>query len=189
VDSSGYLIKHPYINNALNRLLAKWAFKLCTAGGFKIPGFALADDGFLSLYEGQVVAASDWLPQDRAISSVPCPKGPGCALPNPHVRRLASLHAGVHRRGGRPRHAGHREQNGCSMDSAAVVDLVEKQIRLEGTFTLHSETAAKNGGDFDYDLVAVVEGDRSPALWKAVSHTRTGTKKGKTKRTKKQSPW
>ena len=75
VDSSGYLIKHPYINNALNRLLAKWAFKLCTAGGFKIPGFALADDGFLRLYQGQVVAASDWLPQDRAISSVPCTKG------------------------------------------------------------------------------------------------------------------
>ena len=55
VDSSGYLIKHPYINNALNRLLAKWTFKLCTAGGFKIPGFALADDGFLGLYQGQVV--------------------------------------------------------------------------------------------------------------------------------------
>src|SRR5437879_11944066 len=75
VDSSGYLIKHPYINNALNRLLANWTFKLCAAGGFKIPGFALADDGFLALHQGQVVAASDWLPQDRAISSVPCRKG------------------------------------------------------------------------------------------------------------------
>src|SRR5260370_16295935 len=74
VDSSGYLIKHPYINNALNRLLAKRAFKLCTAGGFKIPGFALAVDAFLSLYQGQVVAASDWLPQDRALRSLPCPK-------------------------------------------------------------------------------------------------------------------
>jgi len=42
------------------------------------------------------------------------------------------------------------------------VDLVEKQIRLDGAFTLHSETAAKNGGDFDFDLVAVVEGDRFP---------------------------
>ena len=39
VDSSGYPIKHPYINNALNRLLAKWTFKLCTAGGFKNPRF------------------------------------------------------------------------------------------------------------------------------------------------------
>src|SRR5260221_9393196 len=51
------------------------------------------------------------------------------------------------------------EQNGCSMDREAVVDLVEKQIRLDGAFTLHSENAAKNGGDFDFDLVAVVEGD------------------------------
>ncbi|MCU1295891.1 MAG: hypothetical protein JWO91_169, partial [Acidobacteriaceae bacterium] len=67
-DSSGYLIKHPYLNSVINRVLAKWAFKLCTAGGFKMPGFALADDGFLALYKGEVVTASDWLPEDRAIS-------------------------------------------------------------------------------------------------------------------------
>ena len=30
---------------------------------------------FSALYQGQVVAASDWLPQDRAISSVSCTKG------------------------------------------------------------------------------------------------------------------
>src|SRR6266850_519239 len=162
VDSSGYLIKHPFINNALNRLLAKWAFKLCTAGGFKIPGFALADDGFLSLYQGQVVGASDWLPQDRAISSVQCPKGLVVRYPIrmfedllPYTRvstaEAVALVTQVI-----------EEQNGCSMDSEAVVDLVEKQIRLDGAFTLHSETAAKNGGDFDFDLVAVVEGDRFP---------------------------
>ena len=81
------------------------------------------------------------------------------------------------------------EQNGCSMDSAAVVDLVEKQIRLEGTFTLHSETAAKNGGDFDYDLVAVVEGDRFPRFVESRFAHQDRHEKGKTKRTKKQSPW
>ena len=189
VDSSGYLIKHPYINNALNRLLAKWAFKLCTAGGFKIPGFALADDGFLSLYEGQVVAASDWLPQDRAISSVPCPKGLVVRYPIrmfedllPYTRvsteEAVALVTQVI-----------EEQNGCSIDSGAVVDLVEKQIRLEGTFTLHSETAAKNGGDFDYDLVAVVEGDRFPRFVESRFAHQDRHEKGKTKRTKKQSPW
>ena len=36
------------------------------------------------------------------------PEGFGRALPNPNVRRLASLHAGVHRRGGRPSDASHR---------------------------------------------------------------------------------
>src|SRR5690348_10165953 len=148
VDSSGYLIKHPYVNNALNRLLAKWAFKLSTAGGFKIPGFALADDGFLALYEGQVIAASDWLPPDRAISSVPCPKGLVVRYPIrmfedllPYTRvsteEAVTLVTQVI-----------EEQNGCSIESEAVVDLVEKQIRLDGAFILHSETAAKNGGDF-----------------------------------------
>jgi hypothetical protein len=187
VDSSGYLIKHPYINNALNRLLTKWAFKLCTAGGFKIPGFALADDGFLSLYQGQVVAASDWLPQDRAISSVPCPKGLVVRypirmfedlLPNTRVstEEAVALVTQVI-----------EEQNGCLMDSEAVVDLAEKQIRLDGAFTLHSETAAKNGGDFD--LVAVVEGDRFPRFVESRFAHQERHEKSKSKRTKKQSPW
>ena len=81
------------------------------------------------------------------------------------------------------------EQNGCSMASEAVVDLVEKQIKLEGTFTLHSETAAKNGGDFDFDLVAVVEGDRFPRFVESRFAHQERHEKGKTKRTKKQSPW
>jgi hypothetical protein len=189
VDSSGYLIKHPYINNALNRLLAKWTFKLCTAGGFKIPGFALADDGFLALHQGQVVAASDWLPQDRAISSVLCRKGLVVRYPIrmfedllPYTRvsteeAIARVTDAI------------EEQNGCSIDEQAVVDLVEKQIRLEGTFTLHSETAAKNGGDFDFDLVAVVEGDRFTRFVESRFAHQNRHEKSKTKRTKKQSPW
>ena len=189
VDSSGYLIKHPHINNALNRLLAKWTFKLCTAGGFKIPGFALADDGFLAFYEGQVVAASDWLPQDRAISSVPCPKGLIVRYPIrmfedllPYARvpaeeAVALVTDAI------------EEQNGCSVDPEAAVDLVEKQIKLEGTLVLNSETAAKNGGDFDFDLVAVVEGDRFPRFVESRFAHQDRHGKGKTKHNKKQSPW
>ncbi|HEV2398164.1 MAG TPA: hypothetical protein VGS27_14555 [Candidatus Sulfotelmatobacter sp.] len=189
VDSSGYLIKHPYINNALNRLLAKWTFKLCTAGGFKIPGFALADDGFLSLYQGQVVAASDWLPQDRAISSLPCTKGLVVRYPIrmfedllPYTRvsteeAVALITQAI------------EEQNGCSIDTKAAVDLVKKQIRLEGTLTLHSETAAKNGGDFDFDLVAVVEGERFPCFVESRFAHQDRHEKVKTKHNKKQSPW
>ena len=189
VDSSGYLIKHPYVNNALSRILAKWTFKLCTAGGFKIPGFALADDGFLALHKGQVVAASDWLPQDRAVGSISCTKGLVVRYPIrmfedllPFTRvsteEAASLVMGVI-----------EEQNGCSIDYPAAVDVLEKQIKLEGTLTLHSETAAKNGGDFDFDLVAVVEGDRFPRFVDSRFAFQEWQGKGKTKRTKKQSPW
>jgi len=30
------------------------AYRLCTSGGFRLPGFALADDGYLVLHDGQV---------------------------------------------------------------------------------------------------------------------------------------
>ncbi|MFZ0520613.1 MAG: hypothetical protein WAL95_06295 [Candidatus Acidiferrales bacterium] len=189
VDSSGYLIKHPYINNALNRLLAKWTFKLCTAGGFQIPGFALADDGFLAIHRGQVVAASDWLPEDRAISSLPCRKGLLVRYPIrmfedllPYTRVSTQEAVGLVT-------AAIEEHNGSSIDEQAAVDLVERQIGLEGTFTLHSATAAKNGGDFDFDLVAVVEGDRFPRFLDSRFAHQDRHEKGKTKRAKKQSPW
>ena len=189
VDSSGYLIKHPYINNALNRLLAKWAFKLCTAGGFKIPGFALADDGFLCLYRGHVVAASDWLPQDRAITSVPCTRGLVVRYPIRMFEDLLPFTRVTTEEAVALVTQVIEEQNGCSMDDEAAVDLVEKQIKLGGTLTLHSETAAKNGGDFDFDLVAVVEGDRFPRFVESRFAQQDWHEKGKTKRTKKQSPW
>lgn len=189
VDSSGYLIKHPYINNALNRLLAKWAFKLCTAGGFKIPGFALADDGFLGLYQGRVVAASDWMPQDRAIGSVSCTKGLVVRYPIRMFEDLLPFTRVSTEEAAALVTQAIEEQNGCSMELAAAVDLVEKQIKLGGTLTLHSETAAKNGGDFDFDLVAVVEGDRFPRFVENRFAHQEWHEKGKTKRTKKQSPW
>src|SRR5262245_34172564 len=75
VDPTGYLSKHPYINQQLNKLLARWTFKLCTGGGFRMPAFALADDGILALHDGHVIAASDWLPLDRAITSLPSDRG------------------------------------------------------------------------------------------------------------------
>jgi len=189
VDSSGYLIKHPYINNALNRLLAKWAFKLCTAGGFKIPGFALADDGFLGLYQGRVVAASDWMPQDRAIGSVSCTRGLVVRYPIRMFEDLLPVTRVSTEEAALLVTQAVEEQNGSSMDYAAAVDLVERQIKLDGTLILNSETAAKNGGDFDFDLVAVVEGDRFPRFVESRFAHQGWHEKGKTKRTKKQSPW
>jgi hypothetical protein len=189
VDSSGYLIKHPHINNALNRLLAKWTFKLCTAGGFKIPGFALADDGFLALYNGQVVAASDWLPQDRTMCGVSCAKGLVVRYPIRMFEDLLPVTRVSTEEAVDLVTQAIQEQNGCSMKREAVVDLVEKQIQLDGTLTLNSETAAKNGGDFDFDLVALVEGDRFPRFVGSRFAHQDWHEKGKTKRSKKQSPW
>ena len=35
-------------------------------------GFALADDGYLFLHEGQVVCGSDWIPKTSAIAESVC---------------------------------------------------------------------------------------------------------------------
>ena len=71
-DPTGFFLKHPHINNQLQRILARWAFKICTAGGFTLPAFALSDDGFLFLHNGKVHSGSDWLPEDHALASLGC---------------------------------------------------------------------------------------------------------------------
>ena len=68
-DGSGELTRHPYIHRQLDRLLARWAYKLMTGGGLDLPAFALADDGVLYLDNGKVRSAADWMPRDQAITS------------------------------------------------------------------------------------------------------------------------
>jgi hypothetical protein len=69
-DSTGYWVRHPFVNSHLQRTLAKWAFKLCTAAGFTLPAFALADDGYLVLHDGRVYSGSDWIPEWKALTSL-----------------------------------------------------------------------------------------------------------------------
>jgi hypothetical protein len=74
-DPTGFLVQHPWVNNQLERVLSRWAFKVCTAGGFEMPAFALADDGYLTLHEGKVYSGSDWMPQDRSINALATGRG------------------------------------------------------------------------------------------------------------------
>jgi hypothetical protein len=65
-DASGYIVRHPYVNNQLNKLLARWAFRVATGGGFRLPAFALMDDGYLFLKDGSVLQSMIYLPLPRA---------------------------------------------------------------------------------------------------------------------------
>jgi hypothetical protein len=38
----------------------------------------------------------------------------------------------------------------------------ERQLRMEGTYILHSETAKRNGGDFDFDTICIMPSDQFP---------------------------
>ena len=187
-DSTGYMVRHPFINRQLQRLLAKWAFKLCTSGGFLMPGFTLADDGYLVLHEGEVFWGSDCIPRDRAITSLRCRQGLLVRYPirmkedllpieNLSAQETVNLLSE------------HLRKSGCRMTEPQVLDLFEQQLRLKGTLTLHSETAKRNGGDYDFDQVCVVEGDRFPRFVQDRFAYREQKFNPKHKLEKKQSPW
>jgi hypothetical protein len=187
-DASGEIVRHPYVNNQLNKLLARWAFKTATGGGFRLPAFALLDDGYLFLKDGQMFSGSDWIPEHRAI--VPLASKYGLCVRYP-IRMvddllpfgnlsddeiLAELNKDLCRAS-------------CTLSDAEVRDLVARQLRLEGTYVLHSETAKKNGGDYDFDWICVVEEDRFPRFVKDRFARGLGQQQGKNKANKARDPW
>jgi len=189
IDPTGHLVKHPYINQQLNKLLARWTFKLCTGGGFRMPAFALADDGILALHDGQVIAASDWLPLDRAVTSLSADRGLVVRYP---IRMFEDLLP--YRRMPIGEMVGEiartvQQQGGIRLHPCQIVDLFEGQIFLKGTLTLHSKTAARNGGDFDFDMVCVVEGDKFPGFVEDRFSLKEQTPVEKEKLKKQKSPW
>lgn len=187
-DPTGYLVQHPWVNNQLERTLAKWAFKVCTAGGFEMPAFALADDGYLFLCNGKVCAGSDWLPLDRAINSLATSRGLVVRYP---VRMKEDLlpYTKINAAELRQLLIHDLKQQGVPVPEAVVDQIAQEQLELVGTFTLHSKTAAKNGGDFDFDFVCVVEDDRFPRFVRDCFSYRGKGAIEKIKAKKARSPW
>ena len=187
-DASGEIVRHPYVNNQLNKLLARWAFKTATGGGFRLPAFALMDDGYLFLKDGQMFSGADWIPEHRAIVPLASKHGLCVRYPIRMVDDLlpfgnlsddeifAELNKDLCRAS-------------CTLSDAEVRDLVARQLRLEGTYVLHSETAKKNGGDYDFDWICVVEEDRFPRFVTARFARGLGAQQGKNKANKARDPW
>jgi len=160
-DGTGYMLKHPFVNHHLQKVLARWAYRLCTSGGFRLPGFALADDGYLLSHDGKVFCGSDWIPKDRAIASVASRHGLIVRYP---IRMKEDLlpFENLSLEEVCCQLAADLTGRGCQLPDDDVAALVDHQLRLKGTLTLHSEAAARNGGDFDFDQVCVLEGDKFP---------------------------
>src|SRR3974390_3675219 len=81
------------------------------------------------------------------------------------------------------------EHRGCQLSAEGVAAVAREQLQLRGTLALHSETAARNGGDFDFDMVCLVEDSRFPrfvADRSAYEEQHSVTKK---KNPKPPSPW
>jgi hypothetical protein len=188
-DASGEIVRHPYVNNALNRLLARWAFKTATSGGFRLPAFALADDGYLIADEGRVYAGSDWIPQHQAIAgSLNSPRGLCVRYPIRMFEDLLPIYH-VSPAGLSVRLAEHLEKQGCANAVRVSARITKNQLCLDGTYVLHSETAKKNGGDFDFDWICVVEEGRFPRFVEDRFARGVGQQQGKNKRDKARDPW
>ncbi len=186
-DTSGHIVKHPWVNAQLDKLLARWTFKACTGGAFRLPAFALADDGYLIACDGAIYHGSDWIPEHQAISSLPSPRGLCVRYPIRMFQDLLPIdHASKVELFDRLKKA--LERKGCPNANAAAERITADQLDLEGTYILHSETAKMNGGDFDFDLVGVVEEDRFP-MWVAERFRLTSQALTKTKASKQKHPW
>lgn len=187
-DGEGQISRFPYIANQLNKVLAKWAYKACTGGGIRLPGFTLTDDGFLYDHEGTIYAGSDWIPLNRAVVATESKRslcvrypirGEQDLLPVEHLSTFelrGSLVAEL-------------AKQGCDQAMEIADRIAAQQLNLIGAYILHSETAKQNGGDFDFDYVCAVEEDRFPlfiehrfSLGDAVVHQEKNKKKAK-------SPW
>ena len=188
-DGSGQLAKFPFINNQLQRILCRWAYKLCTAGGFRLPAFALADDGYLVLHDGRVYCGSDWMPENTAITSLGSARMLEVRYPIRAKDDLLPL-GKLQVPDVAARLMNDLLRQGCPTCEQHIVEQIfNGQLRLEHTITLHSKTAAKNGGDYDFDVVCVVEGNRFPRWVEDRFNHRESFANEKDKRKKRRSAW
>jgi len=185
-DKSGNSIRFPYVSNQINRKLARWAFRTLTSGGFKLPAFALADDGILVEHEGKILAASDWIPEDTAITTLTAEQSLCIRYPIRMREDLLPV-----------RHIADTElvpMLACALGrphlpEPLIAYILKRQLRMEGTYILHSETAKRNGGDFDFDTICAMPSDQFPKFVRGRIAHGEGFQQAKTKHKKAKSPW
>jgi hypothetical protein len=82
-----------------------------------------------------------------------------------------------------------QQETGVRVHPCQIVELFDGQLSLKGTLTLNSKTAARNGGDFDFDMVCVVEGDKLPRFVEDRFSLKEQSPVQKEKLKKEKSPW
>jgi hypothetical protein len=187
-DTSGHIVRYPYINNQLNRLLARWAYKTATGGGFRLPAYALADDGYLTAHQGRLFAGSDWIPKHQAMAALESRRGLCVRYPIRMCEDLLPMeHIGMSELMAQLTRS--LDEQGCRDSYNVAGSIVQQQLGLEGTYVLHSETAKKNGGDFDFDWVCVLEENRFPRFVRKRFSLTQEFSQEKMKLRKAKSPW
>src|SRR5947209_7922766 len=81
------------------------------------------------------------------------------------------------------------DEQGCRTSYDLAGQIATQQLLLEGTYTLHSEAAKKNGGDFDFDWICILEEDRFPRFVRKRFSLTNEFHQQKMKLRKAKSPW
>lgn len=185
-DTRGSAIRIPFVANQLNRKLARWAFRAMTGGTLRLPAFALVDDGVLIEHAGKIYSASDWIPKDSAVTSLTSEQSLCVRYPIRMQEDLLPV-----------RHLSDDELvpllttalGRSDLSEGAIRHILRTQLRMNGTYIIHSETAAKNGGDFDFDTICTIPSDQFPKFVQGrIAYGEHFTNPEKTK-TKARSQW
>jgi hypothetical protein len=158
-DKSGSAIRIPFVANQLNRKLARWAFRAMTGGTLRLPAFALVDDGVLIEHGGKVLSASDWIPIDSAITSLTSEQSLCVRYP---IRMQEDLLPVRHLLDGELASRLLQALGRSELPEGLIRHILRTQLRMNGSYILHSEMAAKNGGDFDFDTICTIPSDQFP---------------------------
>jgi hypothetical protein len=81
------------------------------------------------------------------------------------------------------------DEQGCKDSHSLAEQIANQQLLLEGTYALHSEAAKKNGGDFDFDWICVLEEKRFPRFVRKRFSLINEFHQQKMKLRKAKSPW
>ena len=140
-----------------------------------------------ALFAGVEPAAADWIPPDAAVCDLASKAGLEVRFP---VRKKADLLPFT-----RLSHSeaielltAHFARNGVTLENTAIADIVGQQLFIEGTFAMHSKTAAQNGGDFDYDCICVIPSSTFPRFVESRVHMKVETRT-KNKKARPKAPW
>ena len=152
-----------------------------------MPSFALYDDGVLIEHRGgQVLSASDWIPEDSSITSLAAEKGLCVRYP---IRMQEDLLPVRHLTNPELVPALQRALGATNADESEVATILDRQLRMEGTYILHSKTASRNGGNFDFDTICVMPSDQFPKFVAGRIAYGERFHQEKTKHKKAKSPW
>jgi hypothetical protein len=77
----------------------------------------------------------------------------------------------------------------ADLEDKLIAYILDRQLRMEGTYILHSKTASKNGGDFDFDTICVMPSDQFPKFVDGRIAHKDEFLQEKTKHKKSKSPW